>query len=124
MTPDTTPKARATDPQTSHDAAAHAATLPQHHATPAALTEAERAVLDAFVVFGAMIDEVLVEAYRRWRSHNNWPAQSDSGIRSRRKALIVKGYLAVDGHDTNEAGRKCMKHRALVTTTPKRKERP
>ena len=110
--------ARATDPSTSHDAAEHAATNPAHAPT-APLSESERAVLDAFVLFGAMTDEVLLQSYHRWRMHNNWPRQSDSGLRTRRKTLVTKGYLAEHDRALNSAGRKVMSHRALVATTPK-----
>lgn len=110
--PTITAHARAGDPETSHDAAAAQ--------SPAKLSEAQRAVLDCLTQFGPMHDVHLVQAYQRWYKHAGWPAQSDSGIRTRRKELVAQGHVVLDHTGTLSTGRKAKVHRALQgTAAPK-----
>lgn len=92
--PEPLPKARSTDPTTSHLAAASVQHLP----------ESRQAVLRVFTDAArehdvrAMTDEELVLAYTH---HEYQPRQSESGIRTRRRELADAGYLV----DTGQRGR-------------------
>ena len=79
------PRARGTDPQTSHKAAKRAG---EH------LTWSQRAVIECLQKLAevgrvAVTDPELIESYRRGVHHaeNNWPFQSESGLRTRRHEL-------------------------------------
>lgn len=73
-----TPRARRTDPQTSHDAAASVDLRGSH-----------RAVLRLLDSYGPMTDEELVAKYVKNMTQLALPRQSESGIRTRRKELTT-----------------------------------
>lgn len=75
--------ARRTDPATSHEAAGSVREL----------TDRQRAVLTCFHVWGPMTDEQLVDRYQR----SDRPAQSPSGIRTRRSELVARGDVIDTG---------------------------
>jgi hypothetical protein len=89
--PGATPRARSTDPGTSHAAARSikGVTLPN-----------QRAVLRVFRelhAFGGMTDEELLAQYRAHARSLSLPNQSDSGLRTRRRELTDAGYLRDSG---------------------------
>jgi hypothetical protein len=87
--PDERPRARRTDPWTSHEAAASI--------TPKKLVASHLAILDCFDRFGPFHDKLLVVVYERNRKMYRWPPQEDSGIRSRRDELVKRGHLQDSG---------------------------
>jgi hypothetical protein len=89
------PRARTTDPGTSH-AAAKSVVL---------ITEKQQAVLRVFDVYGSMTDTELLE---RYRDQVGLPQQSDSGIRTRRHELTERGHLAAVGETTLPSGRRAI----------------
>ena len=93
------PRARRTDPVTSHEAAR---SIPLD-----SLTERQQAVLLVFQGEGSMSDEMLLVAYRsaKWRSFK-LPKQSDSGLRTRRSELSRAGLLVPMYYGLTRAGRK------------------
>lgn len=77
-------RARRTDPETSHTAAA----------SVGGLTENQRALMTVFRVVGEpMLDEELVREYQSRLKALRLPRQSESGIRSRRSELANKTRL-------------------------------
>lgn len=78
------PRARHTDPETSHEAAASVVDLVKRQA----------AVWRVLDVAGPMTDEELVEAYP-----THWPclSQAPSGIRTRRAELVTRGLVEWTG---------------------------
>jgi hypothetical protein len=76
-------KARATDPQTSHDAADSLGDL----------RESEREVYELFQTYGPMTDLQLVQYARM-----NDSKQSDSGLRTRRSELVEARFIRDSGH--------------------------
>lgn len=106
------PRARGTDPQTSHKAAQRAA---------AGLTAKQEAVLACFqqrydvdmrhgenpVIAGGMTDPQFLLSYKSAvaRELTNWPAQSESGLRTRRHELVVKNKLQKLGVVEREKGK-------------------
>lgn len=87
--------ARRTDPATSHEAAGSVREL----------TDRQRAVLTCFHVWGPMTDEQLVDRYQR----SDRPAQSPSGIRTRRSELVARGDVIDTGEKaTMTTGRKAI----------------
>ena len=76
-------KTRNTDPQTSRAAAA----------SVKGMTAKRRAVLALFKVKRSMTDEELVVEYSKVRFRNEWPDQSESGLRTRRSELVTLGML-------------------------------
>lgn len=78
-------RARRSDPQTSHDAAA----------SVTGLRARQQAVLEVLRRWdGGMTDIQLINAYR---SSPTAPAQSESGIRTRRRELVDLGYVRSTG---------------------------
>jgi hypothetical protein len=75
-------RARATDPPTSHAAAASV--------NASGLTDRQVAVLLLFREVGQMTDEEVEHHY----GEHGGPVQSDSGLRTRRHELVDLGYLA------------------------------
>lgn len=71
------PRARTTDPETSH-AAARSVTK---------LTEKQDAVLSVLRLLGLATDQTLLLAYREMAKEGRVPQQSDSGVRTRRNEL-------------------------------------
>lgn len=76
------PRARNTDPETSH-AAARSVT---------GVTERQRALLALFRHFGPMTDVEIAENYPA-----SFPKQSPSGLRTRRAELVEQGLVRWDG---------------------------
>lgn len=94
------PKARRSDPQTSHDAAESVSNI----------TATQEYVLRALK--RARTDVQLVEAYRAMRKA---PIASESGIRSRRAELVRKGLVVDSGkRDVLPSGRKAIVWRAVA----------
>jgi hypothetical protein len=79
------PKARTTDPETSHAAAASL----EH------LTERRQAVWAILAEYGPLTDEALLAIYDQFAEDRIVPPQSPSGIRTRRNELTKLG-LAID----------------------------
>lgn len=77
-------RARSTDPQTSHDAAASISNF----------TPVEKAILGLFRDFGKMHDEKMLTRFREFSTDIQ---ASDSGIRSRRAELVGYGQLRDSG---------------------------
>lgn len=91
------PRARNSDPETSHEAAASVTNL----------TVKQGAVLEFFRRHEALTDEQLLELYREAELDGRpIPQQADSGIRTRRSELVDKGVLCHSGWTTNRAGRR------------------
>ena len=86
------PRARGTDPQTSHKAAKRAA---------ADLTAKQVAVLDCFKGSEGLTDPEFIHKYNLRREYTPqeypYPAQSPSGLRTRRHELVVKGKVESTG---------------------------
>ena len=79
------PHARATDPSTSHAAAASVTKI----------TGTQGAILR--LLFTPRMDEELVDAYYRIADQGIAPYASPSGIRSRRAELVEKGWVEDTG---------------------------
>lgn len=95
--------ARATDPGTSWEAAE----------SIDGLTERRRAVLDCLRLLGPMTDTALISAYSRHEDLKDWPPQSVSGLRTRRKELVDRKLVFDSGEkEVLPTGR-----RAIVWTT-------
>lgn len=92
------PMARATDPETSHKAAASISQLK--------MTENRSAVLNLFVSCRQMTDEEFLVLYDR---RDIEPHQSESGLRTRRSELVKMGLLRDSGlRKRNGNGRECI----------------
>lgn len=76
------PRARATDPGTSHAAADSVAQV----------SETQAAIL-VLLRGTPMCDERLVQQYRTWEHLENLPKATDQSIRSRRAELVRKGLV-------------------------------
>jgi len=86
--------ARATDPETSHDAAASL--------SPKRLRDSQREVFDLFVMYGSMTDPMLQRAAVIEKVE-----QSPSGLRTRRKELVDAGLVEDTGRrQKTKSGRK------------------
>ena len=82
-------RARATDPDTSHEAARSIGEM----------TEKRQAVLDTITAIGGGTDEDIVDAYRS----SSAPQQTASGIRTRRAELVTMGLVRDTGQRTVRA---------------------
>jgi hypothetical protein len=90
-----TPVARRTDPTTSHAAAASVD-----------LRDSHRAVADCFEAYVELTDEELLRVYRQRQVSHVYPAQSDSGLRTRRRELVDLRVLENSGRKARmETGR-------------------
>lgn len=85
------PMARASDPDTSKDAAAGVA---RHE-----LSRRRMAILTLFHMLGPMHDDELLRRYAQYREvqPDTFPHQSESGIRSRRAELVDSKLLRFSG---------------------------
>lgn len=92
------PRARATDPATSHEAARRCR----------ADSRAHLAVLGVVRVLGPLTDEELVATYERTRTSLGNPELSPSGIRTRRSELAAAGVV----HEHDREGRTSRGRRA------------
>lgn len=81
------PRARNTDPGTSHAAAMSVEDI----------RESQKAVLGVFKRWGSMIDEELVARYEGASGAGQLPQQSESGVRTRRRELVDAGLLRDTG---------------------------
>lgn len=88
--------ARATDPETSRIAAL----------SVGALRLNQYAVWLCLLDFGPMCDERLVERYDSIRALRQWPKQSASGLRTRRKELVDGGLVKEWGEEFTASGRR------------------
>jgi hypothetical protein len=89
------PVARRSDPATSHAAAASVD-----------LRDSHRAVADCFDAYVELTDEELLRVYRARQVGHVYPAQSDSGLRTRRRELVDLGVLENSGRKARmETGR-------------------
>jgi len=93
------PKARTTDPETSHAAAASLERL----------TERRQAVWAVLAEYGPLTDEALVSIYDQLADDGLIPPQSPSGVRTRRNELAKLGLVADTGQrGTTISGRMAM----------------
>lgn len=93
-----TPKARNTDPSTSHDAAK-------------SLSNVELLRIAIYNILEAnpqgLTDGQIQTIYDKARAQYRWPIASDSGMRSRRSELVEQGRVIHSGrYGTTESGRK------------------
>lgn len=87
---DSTPaRARPSDPWTSH-AAARSIEIVQ-------LRASQQAVLECFKANGPMHHQRLIVVYAEYKDWENWPRQSESGLRTRTKELVNAGLLQNTG---------------------------
>lgn len=94
----TTPKARHSDPQTSHEAASKVSNVEQ-------VRIAIYNILDANPE--GLTDSQIQRIYDKARPKLRWPLASDSGLRSRRAELVEQGRVAHSGkYGVTESGRK------------------
>lgn len=95
----TEPRARRTDPTTSHAAAKSVRNQ----------TETHDRVLELLETFGDATDEDLFTYWRQMRDLHDWPAISPSGLRSRRSELVELGLVVDTGRrGTTASGRACI----------------
>lgn len=95
---DQPPRARTTDPVTSHLAAASVENL----------TESQNAVLWMVKSLGPLTDEALVTYYAGRMGRPGFPNQSPSGIRTRRHELTEAGLVEGSGVGSTRSGRKAV----------------
>lgn len=82
-----TPLARPTDPQTSHDAVPARAKLERQ----------KRAILELLAECGPMTDHELTWQYSNQRARRGWPATRDDSVRKRRAELKNEGRVVDTG---------------------------
>jgi len=92
----TPPRARRTDPETSHDAAASVAPTQR---------PSQAAVLYVLRTNGPITDTGLIGVYQLYARADVLPQQSESGIRTRRKELVTAGLVRAAGRVTLPSGR-------------------
>lgn len=99
--------ARTGDPFTSHEAA--------RSLEPDKLRDSQAAVYSVLMTLGPANHVALIELYNRFRVQANWPAQSDSGIRSRCNELVRGGLVEPSGELVLlESGRRSIVWRVKV----------
>ena len=84
------PRARRSDPDTSHDAA-------DALDKPLAMNAKRSAVLRVLSACGPMVDASLISAYERQACLGHLPQQTAQSIRSRRAELVRMGLVAAGG---------------------------
>lgn len=89
-----TPLARPSDPQTSHDA------VPAR----AKREEQKRAILLLLSECGPMTDHELTWQYTKQRARRNWPATQNDSVRKRRAELKNDGRVVDTGRVSGFAG--------------------
>lgn len=90
------PRARLTDPEESHDAAASVRDL----------TEKQGAILSCLELVGRpLTDPEIRQIYERDREAEGWPQQTESGLRTRRNELVKLGLVVRSGKKRLETGR-------------------
>lgn len=100
--------ARATDPETSHNAAASIENV----------TDRQRAVHEALSEYGPITHEELVAKYVETRAVHVWPEQTPSSIRSRCAELVKLDLVRHDGYGRTVNGGKSRTWRALPAGDP------
>lgn len=91
------PRARATDPSTSHRAASSI--------SRSRLRDSQEAILRLFRELGPMTDDLLLERYAAAVDEGLRPVQSPSGIRTRRAELVAVGSVVKTGETRLPSGR-------------------
>jgi hypothetical protein len=100
--------ARASDPETSHAAAKSVRRIRRSQA----------AVLSCLKLLGPRPDTLLLSGYEAHRDEHQWPKQSPSGIRTRRKELVAQGFVADSGVRRRlDSGRMAIVWAVTVRTT-------
>lgn len=89
------PRARSSDPWTSHAAAESVRSL----------NKKQSEVLKVFKTYGRMTDEDLLRLHKGLADFGQLEVQSDSGLRTRRRELADKGLVKAMGKTTNSRGR-------------------
>lgn len=90
---DVTPRARTSDPKTSHAAA--------QSVRRATLTDTHKRVGRLLAVYGPQCDEQIAELWRdAERDDPKWPRVSPSGLRTRRRELVDAGLVVDSGRET------------------------
>jgi hypothetical protein len=87
--PPARPRARATDPETSHAAAASIA--------PKRQRATQLAVLELLRKAGPLHDYALIARYDEARIGHGWPPQTRSGLQTRRHELVTAGLVRDSG---------------------------
>jgi len=87
--------ARRTDPATSHEAAASIVSDK--------IRASQDAVLKILARYGPLTDERIAEVYRLHGESMRLPAQSPSGLRTRRKELVDRGLVVDSGGSARSA---------------------
>lgn len=82
-----TPRARTTDPQTSHDAADKV-----HH-----VSRVQNIILSILWTRGPLTDPQIEEYYYHRVANGSAPDHSPSGLRTRRKELVDQGHVEATG---------------------------
>lgn len=100
------PRARRSDPWTSHAAAR----------SINGLTARQNAVWNFLYQHGPLTDEELVNDYTR-TGRDAWPAQSPSGLRTRRKELADRSLVEEAGDTIVQSGRRAIIWRARSVPT-------
>lgn len=90
------PKARITDPYTSHEAADSVVLV----------TDTQDAIYR--LLKKRMTDDELISEYKKLVLSNRAPAASESGIRSRRAELVQLSLVERKGESKTWSGRKCI----------------
>jgi hypothetical protein len=83
------PKARTSDPDTSHLAAA---SITEHQ-----VTAVQQSIIDVLHHYGAATDEQIAERHTQLRVAAGWSRVSPSGLRSRRAELVAAGIVIDTG---------------------------
>jgi hypothetical protein len=96
--------ARATDPESSHEAAEQARQK---------LRSSQDAVLRVFKLYGAMSDEMLVRVYESLmkKEPSIFPQQTPSGLRTRRHELVLREKIVYSGKRDESLGDRRIKPR-------------
>lgn len=111
------PRARSTDPATSHAAA--------RSIRPGFLRDSQDAIVKLFRELGPMDDSLLVDRYQEAVLEGLRPNQSPSGIRTRRAELVDAGVVRDTGRTVRlESGRQATVWELLVDVPPVRGEDP
>lgn len=89
--------ARRSDPDTSHQAAA----------TVRSITARQAAILKLIRTYGPVSDQSIIALYTSGIRVDDRPAQSESGIRTRRSELVDLGLVEASGYGRTRSGRRC-----------------
>lgn len=104
-------RARRTDPETSHEAAA----------SVTGVTRKQAAVWGVILLYGPITDEAIAGRYASWHAKDptQCPPQSPSGLRTRRAELVAAGLVQDSGlRRTLSSGRRGIAWQAFPSTRP------